>query len=458
MPRPAVNLLLDPPSRLVLAIAVPASVGYLFNTLFNIVDTWWAGRISTEAQAALGLSFPVFFAIVAVATGLATGVSALIANALGRGRPEEARQLAAQAVSFTVLVSVVLAVGGWFSAGPMFALLGATGEAGGLAGRYMRILFAGCVLFNLNHVFNAMLVARGDTRTYRDFLVAGVIVNTGLNPLLMFGAGGWPGLGFDGIAWATLLVQAGGTVHLYRAVRRVGALDRPKRAAWMPHLPTVREIVGQSGPATMNMTTIGLGILVLTWFVNRHGAGAVAAYGIATRIEQLALLPAIGLNMAVLAVVGQNHGAGQTERAWMAVRAALRYGTWLIAPGLVLMAGLAGPAMRFFTTDAEVVRIGVGYLRLAGFLLYAYVLLFTLTAALQGIKRPHYAVWIGLYRQIAAPLVVIPVLAALGLGLWSVWISVGLTTTTAALYTVWYTRRVFARLEAQGGSAGAAAS
>ncbi|HMO51973.1 MAG TPA: MATE family efflux transporter [Kiritimatiellia bacterium] len=433
------SLLTEPVPRLVLRLAIPASVGYFFNTLYNLIDTWFAGSLSTEALAALGMSFPVFFVVIAVASGLSTGVSALLANALGAGRHEEARTLGTQAITFTLLASAVVTCGGALGAGPVFRALGAAPEVAHLATRYMVIIFSGSVFFNVNHVMNACLVARGDTTTYRNVLIAGVGLNAILDPWFIYGGFGLPALGFDGIALSTVMIQAAACGYLYRCARRRQAV-----AAFAPgNLRLSAEAAGaifrQSGPAMINMMTIGLGILILTYFVNEHGTAAVAAYGLATRIEQLVLLPAIGLNLAVLAIVGQNNGAGRPDRIRETMRAALRYGLYVLIPGFLLLVVWPDKSLALFTDDPDVQAIGVQYLRMAGFVLYAYVILFALTAALQAIKQPMYAVWIGLYRQIVAPVAIIYGLSRFaGLGIWSVWISIAFTTWSAALFTLWY--------------------
>jgi len=442
------NLLTDPIPALVRSITLPASVGYLFNTMFNVVDTWFAGQISTDALAALGLSFPVFFVLIAIASGLSTGVSSLIANTLGSGQREDALRLATQSITFTLIASALLTIVGIYFTDDAFRAIGAAPEPARLATSYMVIIFAGSVFFNLTHVLNAFLVARGDTHTYRNVLVLGLLLNVALDPWFIYGGFGLPAMGFNGVAYATVLIQVFSCVYLFHCVQRRGAvapvtcnnLALPVRAA--------ADLLRQSGPATLNMMTIGLGILVITYFVNVHGSEAVAAYGIATRIEQIILLPAIGLNMAVLSIAGQNNGAGFFDRVRETVRVALRFGLLVLVPGFFLMVVWPEAAMRVFTGDTRVISVGSGYLRLAGFLIYAYVLLFTLTAALQAIKQPLYAIWIGIYRQVLAPLVIIYTLSHYThLGVWSVWISVAFTTWSAALFTVWYARRQLRGLE-----------
>jgi Na+-driven multidrug efflux pump len=185
------------------------------------------------------------------------------------------------------------------------------------------------------------------------------------------------------------------------------------------------------------MLTVALGVFVITWFVKFFGKEAVAAIGIATRIEQIVLMPTIGLNAAVLSIVGQSHGAGLPHRVREAWVTNVKAGAGLMVLGGLLVWLFREPAMRFFTHDATVVGHGRDYLLIASVTLAAYPILFVTVFAMQGIKRPAYGLWIGIYRQIVAPLLVFSTLAfGLGWGLWGVWWGISLVTWSAALFAL----------------------
>ena len=124
-------------------LAVPVGIGFFFNTMFNVVDTWYASRLSTQAVAAVSLSFPLFFLIIAVGSGISTGATALIGHALGAGRREEAERYAAQTISFALLHGILLTIFGWVATPFIFRLMGAEGEYLALAVAYMGAMFCG---------------------------------------------------------------------------------------------------------------------------------------------------------------------------------------------------------------------------------------------------------------------------------------------------------------------------
>ncbi len=438
MDRP-LSLTTDPIAQLTWRIAMPASVGMFFNTMYNFVDTYYAGRLSTDALAALSLSFPVFFVVIAVGSGLSQGATALMANALGGGNRDDARLIFAQSVVSTAVLAVLLSAGGFFAAPWLFRQLGAEGDYLRVALAYMNVILAGGIFFLLPMAFNAVLVAQGDTRAYRNFLIAGFFANCVLNPLLMRGWFGLPAMGVAGIALATILVQIGGTVWLLRHVVSTELCRNLPRALFRPNAEALRRLMGQSVPAALNMLTVAVGLFVISWFVKFFGKEAIAASGIATRIEQVVLMPVIGLNTAVLSIVGQNHGAGLAHRVREAWTTNLKYGAGLMIGGGALVWALRGPAMQLFTGDAAVVGHGRDYLLTSAFTLAAYPILFVTVFMMQGVKRPTYGLWIGLYRQVVAPLIVFNALAfTLGMGLWGVWWGITMVTWSAALFALWW--------------------
>lgn len=431
-----------PIPALIRSIAIPASVGFFFNTLFNAVDTWWGGQISTQALAALSLSFPVFFIIIAVGSGLSGGTTALIGAALGRGDIEEAKTYSAQGISFGILVSILLTAAGLAGSRTLFIFLGASGEYLQICLTYMNVIFAGSLFFIVNHMQSAILSAQGDTKPFRNFLIAGCLLNVLLDPWFIYGGFGVPPMGFAGIALATVLIQAMGGLYLCSMVRRTPLRAACALAALRPRLFAFREIARQGLPASANLFTIGLGIFVIIYFVSAFGKEAVAAYGAAMRIEQIILLPTIGLSTATLAIVAQNNGAGLFARMEETIRTALSYGGIIMLFGTAALFLFAGPMMSLFTADPNVIAAGRTYLQISAFLLYAYVVLSVNVSALQGIRKPMFSLWIGLWRQIVAPAALFWLLTrVLGFGLTGIWWGIFGINGSAAAIAWLYARR-----------------
>jgi putative MATE family efflux protein len=448
MAEPDSKLTEAPIKELIKNIAWPVSLGFFFNTMYNVLDTYFGGRISTQALAALSLSFPVFFLIIVFDSGTSTGTTAIIANALGAGEFEKAKKYSAQSLSFAFILSIVVTVAGILISPWLFHLLGATAEYLSLALSFMNIIFLGSVFFMMISVMNSPLQASGNTKTYRNFLIAGFFLNCIFDPWFLYGGLGVPAMGLQGIALATVTIEFIGCIYIFLKARKTGLFSKETIKYLKPELESFKAIAGQAIPASLNLATIGIGIFVITYFISHFGENAVAAYGIATRVEQIALLPTIGLTIAALTIIGQNNGAKRYDRVKETLFTCLRYGVTVMVFGAIAVFFLRKIVMSFFTGNSEVVAIGSHYLIFAAITFLAYPLLFISVSALQGMKRPMYPLWIGLYRQIIAPIIVFYILThVFNLGISGIWLGVVLITWSAALITLAYVRFVFKKLQ-----------
>lgn len=445
------NLTTAPIPQLIRSIAIPTSVGFLFNTLYNVVDTWYGKFLETEGLAALSLSFPIFFIIIALGSGISTGATALISHSLGAENPKAAGKTLAQAVVFSLFVSMILMTLGFLSVPPLLASLSDDAMVLHYANRYLTVILLGVPFFLLQAIFNAGLSARGDTKSYRNVLITGFVLNLLLDPLLLFGYAPLriPAMGAEGIALATVLIQVIGTLFLAWKTRRSGCFEGVGFGALKPDITDIKSIAQQGIPASLSMLTVALGMLIINYFLEEYGATkALAAYGIAVRIEQIALLPTIGLTTAILTLTGQNYGAKRIDRVKETYSTALKYGVYIMVVMLLLIIPFAKQLMGLFNTDPEVISIGVTYLYIEILTFYSYVLLFCSTSMLQGLKHPNFAMIIGLVRQFLLPIPIFWLLGqVLGWGVTGVWWGIALITWSAALITFFYSRGILKKVE-----------
>ena len=433
-----------PLGGLIRGIAIPAGTGLLFQILFNLIDSFWAGFVSTAALTALGASFPVFFMILVVSVGVGSAAQALIANRLGRDDEEGARRLLGQALLLTLIAGALIAAYGLLAAEPLLRFLGTSGESLEAGTDYLVPILVFGVVFLLNQGLNGWLTAQGDSKSFRNALAIGAVLNIGVDPLFMFGvpALGIPGMGVAGIAVATILIQFMQLAYLLHRARlsplglHLGLTDI------MPDLPLLADFLRQAVPVTISIGATGFGLFCITWFMGRHGEAAIAAYGIGLRIEQLAMLPMIGLNTAALTVVGQNHGAGLPGRVRETAKIVLLYGVGVMSLGVVLVWPLRATLMGLFSSDPEVIALGSAYLGFAVVNFNAYALLLLGGAILQGMRQPTFAMAVALFRHVFGPLVVLYILdPVLGFGLLGIYWGIVCIAWIGAIATMLYLRR-----------------
>ena len=437
------NLITDPIPKLLLSLAIPSSVGFFFNTMYNVVDTLVAGYLSTQALASLSISAPIFFALLAISMGVGSGATALIANALGSNDKNAAKRYAKQTISFGVLLGIVLTVLGILFVPSLLKLLGAEGEYLDTVTNYLITIFCGSIFITMTFMFNAILNATGDTKSYRNVLIAGFFINSLLSPVLAFGWIGFPVLGIFGIAIATVITSVLGALYLWLKVRKSGLVIKEFGKQYLPDIKTYLDIAGQGFPASLSLMTISVGAFIIMYFVSSFGESVVAGYGIGLRIEQIVLIPGIGINIAVLTLIGQNNGAKKYDRVREIIRVAIRYSLYFSTFAAAFIFICSGYVTDIFTDDQSVIDSGVGYLSVAALITWAYGVLFVTDSVFRGLKRPLFPFFMGILRQIILPFPILWfVTGVIAGGVTEIWWSIFAIVWVASIIAIIYVRKV----------------
>ena len=418
-------------------IAIPASIGFLFNTLFNVVDTYFAGQLSVSALAGLTISFPIFLITIALASGVGTGSTALAAIALGKKDQLGYHQIAKNALLVSCLIAVVLLIVSPFAIPWLLQVSGGTGDVLNEGLAYMNVVIIGAVFQILNFTFNGLLSAQGNTKPFRNFLIIGFFLNLILDPMFIFGWFGLPRMGTAGVALATVLVQVMGTIYLGISFFKSQGYDKALFIKSRLSVNAVRQLLKQGIPVSLNNATGSIGIFIIQYFIYQFGTNeTIAGYGVAVRIEQIALLPTIGLNIATVALVGQNFGAQQWERILQSIKQAGKYALILLTVGLVIIYPFAPQLVGIFNQDPQVIQEGAHYLRIEGLAIYSYSMIGIASSVLQAIKKPYYALMIGVLRQFTPIFVFYALGQLLSLGVTGVWWGIVFVNYTATIL-VW---------------------
>lgn len=428
-------------------LAVPASTGFFFNVLFNVTDTYCAGLLSTDAQAALAFSFPLFFISLSVAIGLTQGTTGLLARAKGAGKQRQSRYFLGQSFVLAGALGLGLAVAGNLAAASLLSFLGSTPVQQELGLGYIRWIYAFAPLMLLGFVFSGALSSNGNTHTYRNALVISSLANMVLDPALALGWFGLPALGMDGIGIATVLAFALQLAIMLPAVVRLPVLAGWKNSYLKPRRLGLLHCTRQAWPPATNMLAICFGFMINTYYIATIDTVAVAAYGIALRIEQMILLLTVGLNIALLSIAGQCYGAGDYARLNDVYRMALNAGLVLVAGGAVFLLLLGRTVIGLFNEEEQVIAYGYEYLVVAAILGPMYIYAHTATAMLQAVGRPTLIGVFGLVRLLALPLLLCWLLVTrLEMGTLGVWLSLLLANLVVTVALHIYTHSLLGRV------------
>jgi putative MATE family efflux protein len=397
------NLLKDEVSLLVRRLAVPASIGTLFQTLYTIVDTFYAGKISPEALSALSKSFPIYFIIIATSIGVTVAGTSLIGSSIGEKNEKNVLSYFGNVIIYAIIISVVVSILGFSFGENIFQLMNSSNTVTTLGLEYINIIFLGSVLFILVVALNSFLHAEGDTKTYRNVLIFSFFLNIILNPILIFGFLFIPPLGITGIGIATLIAQF---VSLLIILIKILNNQRIKQIT-LDHFKAkfffLKNIFFQSMPITIAILGYSVAATIVFTYVGLFGEYAVAGYGSATRIEQVLLLPVLGINTAIISIIAQNIGAKYYDRVEQSYFTSIKYGLFIMLIAGVVIFLSSDIVPKFFSSNPDVIMHGSMYLKISAFILPAYPIFFLSNGFFMALKKSEKAMVNNIARNVIVP-------------------------------------------------------
>lgn len=365
---PRTRLLLEAPiAPTLLRLAAPNVLVMVAQASAGLIETYFVGKLGTDALAAMALVFPIVMLMQMTSAGAIGGaIASSIARALGARRRDDADALVLHALvialGFGLAFTLALLLGGRW----LYALMGGTGASLDAALVYSNWVFAGAVLVWLFNSLAAVIRGTGNMAVPANVTVAGVVVLVPLSPLLIFGWGPIPGMGIAGGAAALLLYYLAGTLALWMYLRSPRSLLKPRLAGVRLRWPLFRDIlrVGLVGAIATVATNLSIGIA--TALSGHFGPGAIAGYGTAARLEYLMVPLVFGFGAPLVAIVGTCIGAGRGERALKAawIGAAMCFAI-TEAIGLAA-ASFPRPWLMLFGNDPAMLDSGAQYLRAVG--------------------------------------------------------------------------------------------
>ncbi len=366
-----------------LYLAWPLVVGNLLQTVYNVVDIFWVGRVSSEAVAGVSLMFPLAWMFISTAMGLTAATIALVSQHVGAGNTREADRVVGQSILLALAVAGVLTTFGWTFRRRLLSLIGAEGQVFTEAMAYIEVIFLALPLTFLFFVFRAALQGAGDTNTAMWLMVISAGMNVVLDPFLILGWGPFPAMGTRGAGWATFVARAFATGAGIYILLRGGFGVRLRIPDLRPDPSLLSELIDVGYPASLDGWARSFAAVVMAAFVAPFGTAVIAAYGIGARLMSVTWSVAGAVGQAAATGVGQNLGSDTPDRA-----ARL---TWVATGGTMLfLLGVAGVCVAFpeiavgiFVDDPAVIREGRMFL----WIVAPFWTLFGGTMVIQGAFR-----------------------------------------------------------------------
>lgn len=272
----------------------------------------------------------------------------------------------------------------------------------------------------------------GDTKSFRNVLIFTSILNIGLNYFFVTQMG----YGVEGIAMATIVAEFITMSYLFYKLQKTKLYVGFKEFYFDKDV--IKELLKQGFPPSMNMFMMAFGMYIITYFVAPYGKEAVAAFGVGMRVEQIFLMPVVGLGIATLAMVSQNNGAKEFTRIQPIANLAIIFGFAVSTIGIISFFTIGDSIVSLLTNDVLVIQQSVLYLKVCGFGFFGFVLIFIYISTLQGIKKPAVIFPISVYRQVVAPIILFSILAFYKLDILYLWITLVSIIFSAAIYLWWY--------------------
>lgn len=355
--------------KAILILTVPVMINSFLQTMYNLTDTYWLGKLGTEELAAINLVTPMQNIVIQFGSGITVAGSVLISQYLGAKRDDDAKSMANQIFACAIIFSLICVTACVLATPAIVTWLGAEGETWSCGKTYLQFVIIDMPFLYTVNIYAAIRQAQGDTVRPMFLNLGGIIINMILDPLLMVVFN----LGVMGAALATVAAKA------IPAVIAFILLNNKKDDVYLNlsklkfEKEKIKNILVVGLPTAIGGSTMQFGFLLMTRNVLKYGTQAMAAYGIGNKINGLITLPTNGIGSAVATIVGQNVGAEQYERAEEGYRLSMKISVvFLFVGGMILSRmPISTAIVKIFSDDEQVIAMAAEFLSIMAFWCFA---------------------------------------------------------------------------------------
>lgn len=447
-----------PVNRLLISMALPMMISMLVQALYNVVDSMFVARITTNEQvfdeagnlitagtdaiSALGLAFPVQMLLIAVGTGTGVGVNALVSKALGERNQKRANSAAVHGVFLSICSYIVFLLVGIFLAGTVIRGQGATGRTLEYGTTYLTIICTCSIGFYIQMMFERLLQSTGRTIYTMFTQGTGAIINIILDPILIFGYFGLPKMGVAGAAIATVFGQWVAAVLAFILNKKKNADLQVSFKGFKPSLDIIRRIYAVGLPAIIMQAVGSIMNFGMNTIITGINAAGVAVFTVYYKLQSFFFMPIFGMNNGMIPIIAYNYGAQKRSRLIKTVKLAMLYSFCIMAVGFAAFQLIPDKLLLLFDTgDASLLALGVPALRIiAWHYLIAWFCIIAISM-FQALGNGVYSLVVSVARQLVILLPSAFILGRIG-GLDIIWWAFPLAELMSGAVTLFFVFRI----------------
>jgi putative MATE family efflux protein len=400
MPKGNKNLIEGNIIRQLYDLTWPMLLGMMGMVIFNLVDTYFVGKLGVQELAAMSFSFPVVMFLGSLSQGVGIGTSSLISRNIIHSERKEVKMIASRAILLGMIVVLLFVIVGLLTIRPVFRTLGAENDVLDYIYDYMSVWFLGVPFVVIPMIGNNIVRATGDTFTPGMIMIAIAVVNAILDPFLIFGYGPFPEMGIKGAALATVIARSIGLVVILIILIKRENLLTIHFGKIKSLLSTWRNVLYIAGPASLTMLITPISLGIITKILAGFGKEAVAAFGVASRVEMFALMVIMALGSVLIIFVGQNFSKQKFQRIFEALNISLKFSLIWGVIIFVLLLFLGQAIASLFTNDAIVIEIATKYFYIIGASYGFQGLVMLSTSSFNGINKPYPSALFSIIRML----------------------------------------------------------
>ena len=371
-------------TKTLLMFALPMLIGNIFQQVYNIADTIIVGqKLGKDAIAAVGVSFPIVFLLIAVSMGIGTGASVVISQLFGAKKMQDIKKASYTAIICSVIAGLIFTVGGALITRPILGALNTPENIMVMSEEYLRIIFFGSIFVFVYNICTSIFNALGNSNTPLIFLIISAILNIVLDIYFITQLN----LGVGGAALATVIAQSVAAIfafiYLLIRLRKLTA----KKVDKLFDTKLLKDIAKIGLPATIQQSFVSMGMMLLQGVVNSFGSDVVSGFTAACKIDSIAMMPILNLSNAVATFTAQNIGANKIDRVKQGLKSSILSALIFSIVIAVLIFNFGNVFIEMFLDgdgNKEVIDFGVTYLRGISIFYLMMAFMFNFGAVLRG--------------------------------------------------------------------------